>query len=209
MFEWLKTLSEWLSANNDALSGLSEIVTIVAIIIGGIWTYRAFIKNRIGYPKANAELHIEDINLNSAENLVRVTAKLENIGQSLLRVRKYYMRIQQVLPIPDGFEPTPDKSEHEVKWWSISEHAKDHTASPSTKMREIEPGETDILHFDFKIPSEITHVYLDFYVWNDKKKTRWNWSFGETFRQKRELGWGFSKIHRLNGSLTERGNNAG
>jgi hypothetical protein len=36
-------------------SSIQSIVTIFAIIIGGIWTYRSFIKKREGIPKVILE----------------------------------------------------------------------------------------------------------------------------------------------------------
>ncbi|TFW62686.1 hypothetical protein CT676_00740 [Bradyrhizobium sp. MOS001] len=79
----------------DIIQGL---VTIAAIIIGGIWTYNVFIKERREYPHANIEQKITHLALSDQQNLLRVGLELTNTGSSLMLVDMSIVRVQQILP---------------------------------------------------------------------------------------------------------------
>lgn len=78
---------------------IQSIITIVAIIVGGLWTYNLFIKERKNIPHTNIELQLSHIKLSNEINLLHVGIKLTNAGNTLLSLKKYEIRIQQVLPI--------------------------------------------------------------------------------------------------------------
>ena len=61
----------------DIIQGL---VTIAAIIIGGIWTYNVFIKERREYPHANIEQKITHLALSDQQNLLQLGLELTNTG---------------------------------------------------------------------------------------------------------------------------------
>src|SRR5579871_2667088 len=75
------------------------IVTIVAVFIGGLWTYNAFVKERQEYPHANIEQKISHAELSERLILLTVDIQLSNTGTTQIRVARSVVRVQQVLPL--------------------------------------------------------------------------------------------------------------
>jgi hypothetical protein len=193
MEDFLQNLILPLGRYKDAVAVLSEIFKVLAIIVGGVWTYRAFIQNRIGYPQAEARLDVEHLKMENGDLLLRITTNLKNVGQSLLPITKYHIRVQQVLPTLD-FTPIVDDNENEVKWPLLDSLEK----SIESGLREIEPKETDVMYFDFILSQKPDVLYLDFYLRNDKKRRRIEWRVGRQLIQPREeIGWNFSLLYKL------------
>ena len=68
-------------------------VTIVALFVGGWWTWRAFVRGRQGYPRCDITLHARHRALEDGSTLLHVEATRRNHGsvpsgaRSALRVR--------------------------------------------------------------------------------------------------------------------------
>jgi len=58
----------------------ASIATVVAVIVGGWWTYSLFIKEREEYPHANIELKLSHVALSERVNLLRIAIELSNTG---------------------------------------------------------------------------------------------------------------------------------
>lgn len=97
------------------------------------------------------------------------------------------MRLRKIVPISDeirpdieeGLDPVPE-GKTEIEWplvvgreWKWNE-----------KDFEIEPGESDSLHADYIIESDIKVSEFYFYLRNVKKKTQ-------------NIGWTLTKIHEF------------
>ena len=65
------------------LESVQAVVTVVAIIVGAIWTYRVFIVQREGHAHLSIEEKVSHVPLTDRLNLVQVVLKLENTGHSL------------------------------------------------------------------------------------------------------------------------------
>ena len=92
------TPSELRTTLKDWVDIAQSVVTIVAVIVGGIWTYDVFIKERRDYPHANIEHKITHLSLANKNWLLRVGLDLTNAGNSLMRIDESFIRIQQILP---------------------------------------------------------------------------------------------------------------
>jgi hypothetical protein len=136
----------------EAIDVLQGLVTIVAVFVGGFWTYDVFIKERRNYPHANIEHKISHLALSDRQNLLLVGLELTNTGSSLLRVRQQIIRIQQILPALECEDnktcaPTElkeaagniQRKQDRFSWPLIAERVV--TLSPAA---EIEPGEKHV-----------------------------------------------------------------
>lgn len=183
---------DWLSNQKDAIGSLKDLFSIFAIIVGAVWTYRAFIANRTMYPRAKGRFNISDFRLEDDRAIIRVQFDIENVGQSLMQITSMFARIQQVSPIPmvDGkpFDPTSDFDSNEIPWPLIAEYKHEDKGI----IREIEPSETDTLSFDFLVSSDVHRVYLNIFVENLKKKAKWYYVL-----KRRRIGWEFSTMYEI------------
>ena len=170
------------------------IVTIIAIIISGIWTYNLFIIKRENYPHANIEQRLSHIALSDSINLLRLEIQLSNTGNSKLVLKKSIIRIQQILPVLPCAEPEPCavnqvntalkeiiRKEDRFSWPLLSERNKIFPES-----FDIEPGEKDVIDFEFVIPLKVEAVRVYSYFQNEKKINGAN-----------EVGWSISTYYDL------------
>lgn len=167
------------------MASVQSCATVIALIVGGIWTYKLFIQRRQRFPRATVEHHVTERDLPGEKRLLRVVTKITNTGEVLLSLETGRTWIQQVLPVPkdiaDQLERHHDPveaGETQIQWPLIGEREIDWSRSPC----EIEPGETDELHFDFVVGSKVQTVEIYSYLENVQKRDR-------------TIGWTVSTIH--------------
>lgn len=187
LMEFWKDLTTIIQA---IFTSIQAILISIGIVVGGFWTYLMFVRERLGFPKVNIDLNIEDIDHPPNKRIVHVEIQLKNIGRVILKSDYSELRIRKVVPIPEEISSLVEKGDDpvaegrtEIEWPLIvkqREWQKD-------KDFEIEPGETDFLHADYVINSEIKVVEFYFYLANAKKK-----------KKKQNIGWTQTKIHKFN-----------
>ena len=155
---WKATLDNVEAGANIAQSA----ITILAIIVGGIWTYFIFVKNRVLMPHLEAKVmgRVFGGGGGSRKCLV-VTAQLKNIGSSKVDIVQEGTLIGLYL-----YEPKSDKSYAAEEDWSRSE------ASPILKNHHwIEPGEMVEEPVLFVIPDNDDVIYKALFRVNTPKTT--------------------------------------
>jgi uncharacterized membrane protein YciS (DUF1049 family) len=161
----------------ETLKYLSDIIQAIiicaGIIIGGLWTYFLFIRQRLGLPKLEIELSVNEVLLSEETKLIHVELKLLNVGSVVLTSNLAEVRLRQIVPIPSNVEdlikgeldPVPqDKTE--IEWPMLAER----NWNWDQGKFEIEPGEGDSLHADFITPIEIKTAEFYFFIANSKKE---------------------------------------
>jgi hypothetical protein len=173
---------KFLKENNDALQALQALMTVVAIIVGGFSAYIAFGRKREKFPRAKAVHRFEVIPLDSQRRILRVQLEVENIGDTLIDLRSVLNRIQQVLPLANTdsglFIPGSSETEPEIPWPMIAQ--RNLTFPGGT--REVEPKETDEMHFDYILGPEVDVVLVYSYIRNAHKRRSFS-------AKTKELGW--------------------
>lgn len=173
----------------DWVDIVQSIVTIVAVIVGGIWTYQLFIKERRDYPHANVEHKVSHLALPEKKRLLRVGLELTNAGSSLMDIDQAIIRIQQVLPVTSCVgDPC---AERQLKDASADVQRKDDRfAWPLIAERnvtaniEIEPGEKQSLDYEFVIPVTVKAVRIYTYFRNQHRSSK-----------RKEIGWYLSSYY--------------
>src|ERR1700682_4389088 len=69
---------------SNVASGLSNLVTVVAVIIGGIWAYRRFIQGRTFQPRSSIDATTQWHVLPGVGHVLQVRISITNIGASKL-----------------------------------------------------------------------------------------------------------------------------
>ncbi len=171
----------------DAMEALSAFFTVVAIVVGGTWTYLLFVRGRQKYPRATLEHNVMHKHINEHKVLLRVTLTVSNQSDVLLSLVSGFTRVQRMLPWPpefldaieEGKDPV-EAGETEVEWPLLQERFLTFAESG----REIEPGEPDEFHFDFEINGSVETVLVYTYIKNEKKRGR-------------DIGWGLTTVYDL------------
>lgn len=164
-----------------------ELIKSVAIILGGFWTYRLFVRQRLGVPRVNIELATYAFSLPDDVRVIHAAVEIVNVGSVILRSKYAELRLRQVVPAPEsvidsavqGYDPV-NPTRTEVEWPLIAGREWNWKAP-----LEIEPGERDSLHADFIIDTVVQVAEFYFFLSNPSKR-------------RRGLGWTLTKVQELN-----------
>lgn len=166
---------------------IEALMTVAAIIVAGIWTYRLYVKKRIRFPKAVISQEINAFPLNEDKACVHRIINIKNIGEVILSIKSVVCLIYQLSPLQDPFreeiegnQPPYDELKKELKWPVLE----DRSISWQPGEFEIEPGEEDTIHIDSIIPGGVEIISIYTYCKNLKK-------------HRRELGWQTYGIYRV------------
>jgi hypothetical protein len=159
--------------------------TIVALIVGGAWTYILFIRKRQRFPRATLDHVVTVTELSPEFLLVHLDVRIQNVGEVLLELRYSDIQLRRIIPLDaevaetlrEGKDPVQDGNS-EVDWPGIGRRECNWEKNP----REIEPGEYDRVHYDFVIGSSVAVLSAYSYFRNVAKKNR-------------EIGWNCTTLH--------------
>lgn len=139
----------------EVISTMQSVVTILAILIGGIWF---FISDQ-GSRKVNISHSEANYKLNEKWRWIELSIKIENAGKRIAYIESATIWLQKILPVPKDIQELIDKDKRiipkgkrEVQWNIIGRPYNEHLSV------EILPGELDVLEFDFIIPESIQVV---------------------------------------------------
>jgi len=176
----LSTLKTFFEIFESALTGS-------AIIVGGIWTYKMFVKKREKYPRAATSHTIIEKNLTSAKKLVHLSIEIENIGSVLLSLVYYNIQVCQVIPVKDELKNKIEnnnaplrKKDNDIRWPHLFKEKKE----LPEKHYELEPLEKETFHFDLVLDKSIKTIQVYSYFKNKVKPNR-------------NIGWDCTTFHDL------------
>jgi hypothetical protein len=150
---------------DSGTSALAHVAQVVAIVVGAIWTYRRFIKQREDFPRATLEQITTHRELSSEHTYLRVAVKIDNVSAVLLQTDKVRTYVYQVRPVTNELAELLAEGrlvlegEREASWPCV---ARFEGPAPG----KIEPGEGDEFGFDFVIPTDVTTVFIYSYIKN-------------------------------------------
>jgi len=172
----------------DFISIIQPLLTMSAIIWGGVWSYMLFIRKRQVAPRANIEHSITYKSLTANKSLLHLTVKITNIGNVLIVLKDADIRLQKISPIaPELLEYIEQGEVPLLKYSNEGDWPKIGGELFSLQDR-VEPGETHELYYDFILDNNIKLVkvyshFTNIKIWKKKPS--------------REIGWGLSTLHEL------------
>jgi len=176
-------------SNIQDISGIIlDIATVIALLVGGIWTYLLFVKQRLSYPRINITLKVDHIPVTESHNLVYVEIQHDNKGSILFSAEKAELRLRQVIPLDKTISEEillgkdPLSNEETVVEWPLL-YQRNWKFSKDNPF-EIEPNEKDSIFADFFLTNEVSCVQLYFYITNVKKKGK-------------SIGWTATKTYKI------------
>lgn len=162
----------------DAAQGVQSITTSIALVVGGIWTYRKFFEYRKNKPKATMQQQIVTCQLTPTKRLLRDEVMIKNESEVLLTIDRGKIWLQQVLPLVEPLEyQVNDYKRHpeysqlwrqdmqQIQWAYIDEREIRFLRMDGSHARlKLEPGESSTLYYDFLLDATIAAVLLSVYV---------------------------------------------
>jgi len=175
----------YLAHYKDGLSAFETICKIAALIVGAVWAWKGFIRNRLRFPSATLE-HMITSWTDEDRTFLRIKVRITNTGNVLIKLSKGKTWLEKLTPLPSKVRTavragTPiQQGKHEIGWSLIQKHeltASDHI--------QIEPKESDELHFDFVIDKRISRILVYTHLENEAKGLR------------RKIGWNLTSIYAI------------
>lgn len=180
-------------ATFESLASIVEsVATVVALAAAGWWTFLLFVKKREKYPRARTTHSLLFLGEMENHKLVRLTIKVENLGNVLLDLCKGKVHLKIVRPVPDSWrelilhgELLPRVDGYEFQWPDLEE-------SPEFALEwgkngyRLEPLESEEFHFDLELPDAIEAIQIYSYFTNITEK-------------RRELGWNCTTVQPIPG----------
>ena len=160
---------------------IQPILTSIALIAGGTWTYYNYIYKRERLPRAELTINVSSFSVSEWTYLL-AKVHVKNIGQLLLQVKSVTIRVQRVSPQPDYYEPKYHPTPRDVvfDWPMLAQKEKEFVVGD----QELEPNEIHETDFDFLLPSNIKIVKITAYIPNIRKA-------------KQDIGWLATSIYIL------------
>lgn len=157
-------------------AALESIFTIAALVVGGVWTYQLFVRQRQRYPRAVLEQRVFHRDLPDGRRMLHVAATLRNVGSVLISVDRMRTTVERVAPLaPDllgqllaSHNPQDESGRCEIQWYRIGYRRREFEAGSI----EIEPGEEDQFRFDFCLKPAVEVVKITSHIENATKRRR-------------------------------------
>ena len=167
--QWIVKFIKFTKFKNfkDTIETIQAIVSIIAILVGATWTYNIFLKERRNYAYANIEHKTSYIKLSNQINLLIITVKVTNPGNTRLLLKEGNIRIQQIKPLTscsnnscyiNQINTAIHQEEQKIDQFSWPLLFK--RVRIWEPLIEIEPKEEEQLNFEFAIPAKITHIRI-------------------------------------------------
>lgn len=162
----------------DDLQKLGEFTesffTVLGIIAAGWWAWHHYTIRRERYPRAMVSHSTHCTQLTDGRSVVRVAAKLTNIGSVVIKLRYARTFVQQFVPVPSEIETlltaqSPEAAmgnDCELPWPLIGEMRE---WKIEAETGEVEPGESEVFWSDFVIPAEVRKILVYSFVSNSAK----------------------------------------
>lgn len=180
------------------------LVTILGLIIGGVWTYRLFIMQREVHAHATISAKVSQVALTDQVDLLQVVIRIENTGHELISLHHATVRLQQILPIEGCGDRDHCVTDELNTALAAAQRESDRFAWPIAQQRnadwtpahDIEPGESDLSDFEFVLPRSVQVIRVYGFVPNE----------AESRSGDDEPGWHVATIYdlRKNESSTEK-----
>lgn len=141
-----------------------DFAAIFGTLAAGIMSIAAFVnyrRRRAGYPRKEMTHEMLHRRVCSDKRFVRVTIRVKNVGEVLLRLAAARITLRRVLPVQDEFyemmvsgvrQPTDESQE--IQWPLLGYRS---WMWPKSQT-DLEPGETETIIGDFIIDSDIKTV---------------------------------------------------
>jgi hypothetical protein len=158
------TLKDIIGMAKDLTAAVQSLATVVALALGGIWTFRTFIKGRGSHPRAHIEHLVSHRILPDLSQLLILDVFIENVGQVAIALRSAETWVQQVLPLPGCVQSRIIRGDDLVEagknegTWSLLGTV--HQQKFEKGKYIIDSGERDQFRHNFLLPADVQTIQI-------------------------------------------------
>jgi hypothetical protein len=176
---WPGRLRSWLGSQKDALSTIQAVATVLALSVGGLWTYQIFILEREISPHVDISQVVAGKLISPDRYWIQISLTTKNTGKSLVQFDAADITIEQITPLPRKVEEDIENNKDPISpgnwngpWQGLCRYVR--PFSPS-----IEAGESDTSEVEFVIPAWLQTVRIFTFLINrsgtHKLIRKWSW----------------------------------
>jgi hypothetical protein len=160
---WLSRLESALALRKDSIGVIKDIFTILALIVGGIWTWMLFSSYRESYPRMSIEHRIAHRRLSNDQILLIIDVNASNTGKVVVKPVVGWFAIDQILPLATEQLDRLKVGELHPSWTSVVSDTWFRGLDLGSE-HYLEPGETETYHQELILRSSATtlRVYTFF-----------------------------------------------
>lgn len=168
MIEFAFVLHTW----QNAAETLASAATVVAIVVGGIWAYWGFVRERNRWPRGELTLEVTHRHLDDEICVLHAKLRIKNVGRGLMKLEEMRVDLQRVRPLGEHMRSALRRGKpfnstgYQADWPEIDQHV----ICWKESQPELEPGETDEFPVDFFIQPAEEVVFVYAYLRNVRKK---------------------------------------
>ncbi|MEJ2363659.1 MAG: hypothetical protein P8075_01955 [Deltaproteobacteria bacterium] len=78
-------------------ASIESIATVIALVLGGLWAYRRFVRQREDYPHIDFRVDLRFVGLHSGSWVVEIIAWLENKGRVQHKISKFTFDLRYLI----------------------------------------------------------------------------------------------------------------
>ena len=142
------------------LPELESLVKIAAIIIGGWWAYRKFIRQREAHPKIEFQLDVRPLGRQSGRLLVELSASMKNAGAVRHKTPQFTLEVRYLLS-----SDTVQSGDSSINYQTVFPHSTNHELKLEKRSFVpwrpfVEPGVTQVFTYVTDVPDASAYVLL-------------------------------------------------
>lgn len=175
-----------LSDLKDVADIIQALITSLALIIGGLWSYQLFVRKRQRFPRAKIEHQVSQRAVSAEATLLTINILIFNPGDVLLSLVEGKIEVRQALPPGSNFLQMLTGSQMAigrrvefVDWPTLFSYSEDWSGK---NIVEIEPGESEQWLYTLLVRAEVATIYIASF-------------FGNVSKRRKELGWRLETFH--------------
>ena len=155
------------------ISAIKETITILAIIIGGIWTYHLFILRRHQHQKLEIYHDLTEVPLNKFNKLLSIVVIIKNTGEVAISIGNVILKLSQILPLIKPLRVCLD-NDGDLKEFLLKTLGSNEKKWPKEKIawpelgflksagnHWIEPGNSQKIAFDFIVNHSVKTIRIE------------------------------------------------
>jgi hypothetical protein len=165
---------------------IQAIATVIAIIVGGVWTYRLFVLERLAYPHLKIDHSVTDLPLPEHQLRLVVDIIHSNPGSIKITPPSGFLKIYRLQDLPaenadqlNQLQPQ-GLDDNDGTWVLLDNHVWRWDARTPLI---IEPGESNQLHYELTLDDDVGPLEIYSYFRNPTVTDR-------------DVGWRYTSIYR-------------
>jgi hypothetical protein len=161
----------------NSVAILADLITVMGVVVGGIWAYYVFVLRRFSQPKMDVQQTVRFWDSGDNFFFVRIEMTVRNIGEVLFRINKVKVYIYGMRPWPENLRLLLEKAAvsdtYKACEAELNKIYEKDVAFPDGDFL-VEPGEREVLTFDFPVSNNVEMIAAYTFLYNVEGEIGWS-----------------------------------